>query len=152
MHPLAIVKYSDVKTFGLQQILDPLLSDLSFLGFDLCHDGVTHHATMAVLGVVRDNLSLHRVGGFKCCFSKDLLNLLSILRGAEETVKRVNVLSAVWMDTQESQVVAEEVNPASSKLLYGVKAKALLLALPGFDMSVFRMRCTMCWKAALHLC
>ncbi|EEC08634.1 hypothetical protein IscW_ISCW006371, partial [Ixodes scapularis] len=51
MHLLAVVKYSDVKTFGLQQILDPLLSDLSLLsetGFDLCHDGVTHHVTVTV--------------------------------------------------------------------------------------------------------
>lgn len=88
-HLLAVVKYSDVKTFGLQQILDLLLSDLSFLsetGLDLCHDGVTHHVTMAVVGVVGDNLSLHRVGGFKCCFSKDLLILVSILRRAEATV------------------------------------------------------------------
>ncbi|CAN7978790.1 unnamed protein product, partial [Ixodes persulcatus] len=50
-HLLAVVKYSDVKTFGLQQILDPLLCDLSFLsetGFDMCHDGVTHHVTVTV--------------------------------------------------------------------------------------------------------
>ncbi|CAN7975358.1 unnamed protein product, partial [Ixodes persulcatus] len=52
MHVLAVVKYADVKTYGLQQILDPLLSDLSLLresGFEVCHEGVNHHVTVTVV-------------------------------------------------------------------------------------------------------
>ncbi|EEC18650.1 hypothetical protein IscW_ISCW024851, partial [Ixodes scapularis] len=52
MDVLAVVKYAGLKTYGLQKILDPLLSDLSLLresGFEVCHDGVNHHVTVTVV-------------------------------------------------------------------------------------------------------
>ncbi|XP_040070153.1 uncharacterized protein LOC120843001 [Ixodes scapularis] len=138
MHVLAVVKYADVKTYGLQPILDPLLTDLSLLresGFDVCHDGVNHHVTVTVVGVVRDNLSLHRIGGFSACFGKGKVCRFC-LASSKELKRLPNERLCVirTADTQKSHIEAVNLNPASAKL-YGVKGESPLLTLPGFDVT-----------------
>ncbi|CAN7999718.1 unnamed protein product [Ixodes hexagonus] len=139
MHLTAVVKYADVKTYGLQQILEPIISELCFLSessFDVCHDGVNHHVILTVAGVVGDNLYLHRVDGFSACIGKG-----KVCRFCLASSKKLTQLSTECRcvirtaDTQKSQIAAVEINPANSKL-EGVKGKFPLLSLPGFDVTV----------------
>ncbi|CAN7975255.1 unnamed protein product [Ixodes persulcatus] len=91
---------------------------------------------VTVVGVVGDNLSLHRVGGFSSCFGKG-----NVCRFCLASFKKLTQLPDQaccvirTADTQKSQIAAVEVNPANSKL-FGVKGKSPLLSLPNFDVTV----------------
>ncbi|EEC18163.1 hypothetical protein IscW_ISCW024877, partial [Ixodes scapularis] len=91
---------------------------------------------VTVVGVVGDNLSLHRVGGFSACFGKRKVCRFC-LASSKKLTQLPNEACCVirTADTQKSQIAAVEVNPANSKL-YGVKGKSPLLSLPDFDVTV----------------
>ncbi|XP_042144464.1 uncharacterized protein LOC120837936 [Ixodes scapularis] len=68
VHLLLLVKYQDVKKYGLDRVLAPLIQDLNHV-----HEYGVHapgkYFNLLTVAFTGDNLSMHRMAGLQCCFS-----------------------------------------------------------------------------------
>lgn len=72
IHLALICKYSLVKTYGYDKIMQPLIADIKYIeqhGITINIDGVGHLVKGTVMTLSGDNLSSHSVGGFSTCFT-----------------------------------------------------------------------------------
>ncbi|XP_064474056.1 uncharacterized protein LOC135388428 [Ornithodoros turicata] len=68
IHLVLLVKDKDASAYGLQKVFQPLMQDILKLEEEgIVVNGEIHKGTIFV--VTGDNLSSHRIGGFKCSFS-----------------------------------------------------------------------------------
>ncbi|XP_064464354.1 uncharacterized protein LOC135375612 [Ornithodoros turicata] len=138
IHLVMLVKYAHVKTFGIEKVLDPLIKDIMKLhesGIEVVCDGATKRLIIFLLGIVGDNLSLNRIGGFSSSFGSGLFCrfcLTDSKRINEVTSERdCNVRTA---PAHEEHVAAVEADSTKSKIC-GVTARSPLLQIPGFDVT-----------------
>ncbi|CAN7978914.1 unnamed protein product [Ixodes persulcatus] len=116
---------------GLDKVFEPLIEDILFLESTGI---VVHGETLkgSVLFLTGDNLSCHRIGGFKCSFSHDricryclaLRHEISVKHSATDFIRR----------TPEGHMyhLRMKINGVSTLSLYGVK-EACPLTFTGFQ-------------------
>ncbi|CAN7945760.1 unnamed protein product, partial [Ixodes hexagonus] len=133
MHLLLIAPYSIVVEFGLEALLEPLIKDLNFL--------MTHGLKMpgqifrvSVVAVVGDNLSLNRLAGLTCSFSKGRVSRFCLAKYED--------LGELTLPTQcvrrsaashASHLAAFFLDPTRNGRLYGITGPSALASLEGFD-------------------
>ncbi|XP_064479212.1 uncharacterized protein LOC135392429 [Ornithodoros turicata] len=138
IHLVLIVKYTLLKQYGLNRIMEPLIADLNSLqsnGLDVVLNGSTVYMKACVVGFSGDNLSLNRLGGFSCSFTAGRVcrhclasstNLQSLTDESKCTLRTA--------EAHNSHVAAVQLSPDNARL-YGVKEPSCLLALNGFDVT-----------------
>lgn len=134
-----LIRYAHVKTYGLHALLQPLLNDLKQLfqdGLKFSFQGATEKAEVVLFAFCGDNLSLNRLGGFSCCFSRGRVCrfcMVSPKHLALKTSEQMCQLRTASRHAHHLQAIA--INSAVSKRLYGVNEASSLLQLPYFDVT-----------------
>ena len=65
---VAVAKSSDIRQYGIDEVLNPFIRDLQRLsteGIDICINGISVNYKGALLAFLGDNLASHSIGGFK---------------------------------------------------------------------------------------
>lgn len=126
------VKDKYVSTYGFQKILAPLLEDVAILE----NDGILANGKVmkgSVFILTGDNLSSHRIGGFKASFTQG--RICGFCMALRHEVNYKHLESDYVQRTPEGH--QHHLNMLNAGLptasLYGVKEVCPLLALQGFD-------------------
>lgn len=129
-----LVKDKHVCTYGFTKVLAPLLDDLAILE----NDGIVANGRLmkgSVFILTGDNLSSHRIGGFKASFNQGRICRFCLALRHEVNYKHLE--TDFVMRTPEGH--QHHLNMLKAGLptasLYGVKDASPLLALQGFDPS-----------------
>ena len=65
-----LCKSVDIKKFGFNAILEPLINDIKILENDgIKISGVPCHVKGSIVAIIGDNLAAHQIGGYTTCFS-----------------------------------------------------------------------------------
>lgn len=139
IHLVLLAKYDDVQTYGLEKVLSPLIEDINELGMcgvRFIDRGQVQNAQVFVFCVCGDNLSMNRLGGFTCCFSRG-----RVCRFCMASSKRLPELTTEDFCTirtaqaHEGHLQAVSLNPKANKKLYGVNERSPMLEVPYFDVT-----------------
>ncbi|KAL1442096.1 hypothetical protein MTO96_007992 [Rhipicephalus appendiculatus] len=134
-----LVRYVHVKTYGLTTVLQPLLTDLNHLfdkGLTIDLEGITTNVMVLLYGFSGDNLSMHRLGGFSCCFSTGRVCRFCMVSTNQLSLQTSESMCKVrTTDRHELHLQAIAVNGAANKRLYGVNEPSSLLQLPYVDVT-----------------
>ncbi|XP_064469848.1 uncharacterized protein LOC135384580 [Ornithodoros turicata] len=138
IHQVMLVKYAHVKSLGIERVLDPLIKEISHLqqhGLQITVDGRTRVDKICILGIVGDNLSLNRIGGFSSSFGSG-----HFCRFCVTDSKYINKVTSEHncqirtASVHEDHIAAVEADHTKSRL-YGVVARSPLLHIPDFDVT-----------------
>nr|XP_054929049.1 uncharacterized protein LOC129385914 [Dermacentor andersoni] len=136
---LLLVRYIYVKTYGLTAILQPLLDDLNKLyehGLSFEYRGSKKCAQVLVFGICGDNLSLNRLGGFSCCFSRGrVCRFCMVFKNQLADKTSEDMCKLRTAQRHKMHLAAIAVNGTTNKRLYGVNDVSPLLTLPYFDVT-----------------
>ncbi|XP_064482426.1 uncharacterized protein LOC135395121 [Ornithodoros turicata] len=131
IHLVLLAKDKHVNTYGLDNILAPLLKDIAFLETEgIVVEGQTLKGT--VLVVTGDNLSLHRLGGFKCSFTQGRICRFCLALRHEIGFKHQEQDFVLRTPTAHQHHLCMLRAGASTVPLYGVK-EPCALTFSGFD-------------------
>ncbi|KAH9364855.1 hypothetical protein HPB48_013399 [Haemaphysalis longicornis] len=137
LHIAIIAKYPDVKKHGLPATLRPLLQELSELqsnGITISVNGKDVCLKVSVLACAGDNLSMNRLGGFTCSFSRGSVCRFCMAQSSQlPTLTREGLCQVRTKELHQSHLTAVELNPALYKRLYGVNAPSSMSCLGNFD-------------------
>lgn len=131
IHLLLLVKDKHVATYGFSKILEPLIADVKVLA----NHGITVNGNLvkgSVFVFTGDNLSSHRIGGFKCTFSQGRICRHCMALRTETNYKHLEgdfVLRSPEGHKHHLSMLSAGLPTLS---LYGVKEPCALLC-PGFD-------------------
>ncbi|XP_064480460.1 uncharacterized protein LOC135393978 [Ornithodoros turicata] len=139
MHLLVLAKYTCVQKYGLSEILKPLMKDLVELeskGISVVIRDAMQQVQVRAFAFCGDNLSLNRLGGFTCCFSKGKVcrfclaykNNLAVLTSEEDCKVRTAAM-------HQEHLAAIAINSVPCKRMYGVNCSSPLLELSYFDVT-----------------
>ncbi|KAM7313527.1 uncharacterized protein ISCGN_003389 [Ixodes scapularis] len=134
-----LVKYDDVQKYGLDNVLSPLISDLNELqayGLKFMSKEAAQNALVFVFCVCGDNLSMNRLGGFSCCFSRG--RVCRFCMALSETLSVITTEDFCTLrsaQAHEQHLKAVAVNPKLNRKLYGVNDRSPMLELPYFDVT-----------------
>lgn len=128
-----------VKTYGLHNILFPLLEDLKVLekdGIEFSKDGMQHKFRGTVSFLSADNLAAHEIGGFQVHFHHGRVCRMCNITKADlrNHFRMTNKLSIRSKEVYDQQVETVQANPALSSM-YGVKGPSCLNALEYFHVT-----------------
>ncbi|XP_075732816.1 uncharacterized protein LOC142775341 [Rhipicephalus microplus] len=129
-----LVKDKYVSTYGFSKILAPLLEDVAILE----NDGIVANGKVmkgSVFILTGDNLSSHRIGGFKASFNQGRICRFCMAVRHEVNYKHLesDYVQRTPEGHQHHLNMLKAGLPAAS--LYGVKEFSPLLAMQGFDPS-----------------
>ncbi|KAL1424585.1 hypothetical protein MTO96_019989 [Rhipicephalus appendiculatus] len=134
-----LVRYVHVKTYGLTTVLQPLLTDLNHLfdkGLTIDLEGITTNVMVLLYGFSSDNLSMHRLGVFSCCFSTGRVYRFCMVSTNQLSLQTSESMCKVrTTDRHELHLQAIAVNGAANKRLYGVNEPSSLFQLPYVDVT-----------------
>ncbi|KAH9382804.1 hypothetical protein HPB48_023364 [Haemaphysalis longicornis] len=137
LHIAIIAKYPDVKKHGLPATFRPLLQELSELqsnGITISVNGKDVCLKVSVLACAGDNLSMNRLGGFTCSFSRGSVCRFCMAQSSQlPTLTREGLCQVRTKELHQSHLTAVELNPALYKRLYGVNAPSSMSCLGNFD-------------------
>ncbi|KAL1480834.1 hypothetical protein MTO96_034651 [Rhipicephalus appendiculatus] len=135
IHLLLVVEYRVVLRHGMEKVLQPLLQDLNLIQQNGVY-AANRHFHVAVVAFIGDNLSMHRLAGLQCCFSRGRVcryclashKQLRMLRRLDDCVERTSA-------AQKSHMEAFALDPAVNGPLYGITSASPLQALEKFDIT-----------------
>ncbi|XP_077520203.1 uncharacterized protein LOC144130045 isoform X2 [Amblyomma americanum] len=131
IHLVLLVKDKHIATYGFSKILEPLITDVKILA----NHGITVNRNLvkgSVFIFTGDNLSSHRIGGFKCTFSQGRICRYCMALRTETGYKHLEgdfVLCSPQGHKHHLSMLRVGLPMLS---LYGVKEQSALLC-PGFD-------------------
>ncbi|KAH9382026.1 hypothetical protein HPB48_011256 [Haemaphysalis longicornis] len=140
IHVAVVARYKLVQEHGIGALLKPLISDVSTLatdGFVVESSGVNVKVSALVVAISGDNLSMNRLGGFTCCFSKGrpcryctaaFPKFASIFHEKDVHVRNAGV--------HRTHVDSAIVNKPLSTVLYGVTSESPLSSIGYFDVTM----------------
>ncbi|CAN7942384.1 unnamed protein product [Ixodes pacificus] len=133
IHLLLLVEYPVVVRHGLQKVLAPLVKDLNTLR-EHGIDARNLHFNIVTVAFTGDNLSMHRLAGLQCCFSRGrisryclaLHDQLGELHGTDDCIERTS-------QAHKSHLEAFALDPSANGPLYGISGTSPLQGLSNFD-------------------
>lgn len=137
LHLAVIAKYADVLKYGLGVALRPLLQELKELQNNGMHLSLGGHQVLlkvSVLACSGDNLSMNRLGGFTCSFSRGSVCRFCMAHSSQlPVITREELCELRSRRLHESHLAAIQVNAALYKRLYGVNEQSAMALLEDFD-------------------
>ncbi|CAN8008591.1 unnamed protein product, partial [Ixodes pacificus] len=137
LHMAIIAKYADVQKYGLGIALKPLLDELKELQNNGLHVNLHGHKVsmkVCLLACSGDNLSMNRVGGFTCSFSRGSVCRFCMAHVSQlASLTREELCEVRSKQLHDSHLAAIEVNPSLYKRLYGVNERSAMALLEDFD-------------------
>lgn len=139
LHLAILAKYADVQRYGLETVLGPLLDELK----ELQEIGINVHIgqnevcfKVFVLACCGDNLSMNRLGGFTCSFSRGSVCRFCMAQHANlASLTREELCHIRTQQLHDSHLTAIHLNPVLYKRLYGVNEPSPMSCLPNFDVT-----------------
>lgn len=131
IHLLLLVKDKHIATYGFSKILEPLITDVRILA----NHGITVNGNLvkgSVFIFTGDNLSSHRIGGFKCTFSQGRICRYCMALRTETDYKHLEVDFVLRSPEGHKHHLSMLSAGLPTLSLYGVKEPCALLC-PGFD-------------------
>ncbi|XP_064465405.1 uncharacterized protein LOC135376891 [Ornithodoros turicata] len=138
IHFLMLVKYSHVKTYRFKRVLDTVIKETISIhesGLEISCGGQKKTLKVCLLGIVGDNLSLNRIGGFSSSFGSGHFCRFCVTDSKDinqVTTERNCLIRTAAL--HNSHLADIEVDRSKCKL-YGVSMESPLLQVPGFDVT-----------------
>lgn len=135
VHLLLLVKYQDVKKYGLDRVLAPLIQDLNY-----AHEYGVHaqgkHFNVVTVAFTGDNLSMHKMAGLQCSFSSGRICRFCLARYGHlhKLLSEANCIMRTYAG-HEIHLKAFALNPTQNGPLYGISAIPALQSLTEFDIT-----------------
>ncbi|XP_042150719.1 uncharacterized protein LOC120841378 [Ixodes scapularis] len=135
IHLLLLVEYPVAVHHGLDKVLAPLVQDLNIIQ---AHgiDAKNMHFSVVTVAFTGDNLSMHRIAGLQCSFSKGRISRFCLAR--HEDLKQLHTVEGCIERTSamhKSHLDAFALDPSVNGPLYGISNVSPLQSLNDFEVT-----------------
>ncbi|XP_064466198.1 uncharacterized protein LOC135377593 [Ornithodoros turicata] len=140
IHVAIIAKYTAVQKHGSPAVMEPVLKDINLLsgvGFTVNHCSTHVKVTAVLLAFCGDNLSMNKLGGFSCNFSKGRPCRFCVRASEDLESSLCEIDTEVWTENVHRHHLHNVLEGGSQQSrIYGVKATSPLLDITYFDVSL----------------
>ncbi|KAL3249610.1 hypothetical protein MRX96_055828 [Rhipicephalus microplus] len=140
IHVVLVAPYRLVIKHGINVILKPVVDDVSALwmtGFTLWKNSVAVKVRAILVAFSGDNLSMNRLGGFTCSFSRGRpCRFCTSPNSAFNTAFHESDVKVRNLPLHQNHVASAKINRQLGTALYGVKDESPLTDVAYFDVTV----------------